>query len=193
MQQLIVKYGFIVWFFICGSPTLFAQNSNDGLVLKTILKRYYKTEKPVYKGRSQLLYLYCNRANNNEEMLEALQNTKLPSDFRTEIRTKIASDLADQDWAAALSQIFETDQTQLKQKINGCLSLDQYQEVSKRLNLNNQRLMIISKPLYHSKSNIALVKVVFYRNIEHNNGAILLLEKINNEWIIKDYLNPWST
>lgn len=193
MQQLIVKFTFIIWFAIGYSPVFLAQNSNDALVLKTILNRYYKTEKVVYKGRSQLLYLYCNRANNNEEMLEALQNTKLPGDFRKEIRSKIADDVGDQDWSEALLQIFETDKTKLQQKISECLSLEQYQEVSKRLNLNNQRLMIISKPLYHSKSNIALVKVVFYRNIEHNNGAVLLLEKVNNEWIIKDYLNPWST
>lgn len=193
MQQLFVKFTFIIWFAIGLSPAVHAQNSNDDLVLKTILNRYYKTEKPVYKGRSQLLYLYCNRANNNEEMLEALQNTKLPADFRKEILSKITSDLGDQDWSAALSHILETDENKLQQKIGECLSLEQYQEVSKRLNLNNQRLMIISKPLYHSKSNIALVKVVFYRNIEHNNGAILLLEKVNNNWTIKDYLNPWST
>ncbi len=63
----------------------------------------------------------------------------------------------------------------------------------KKLNLNNQRLMIISKPLYYSKSNIALVKVTFYRNIEHNNGSILLLEKTNGNWVITAYLNSWST
>ena len=193
MQQLLVKITFIISFAIGCSTISLAQNSNDALVLKTVLNRYYKTEKPVYKGRSQLLYLYCNRANNNEEMLEALQNTKLPADFRKEIRSKISSDLSDQNWTTALSHIFETDENKLQQKIGECLSLEQYQEVSKRLNLNNQRLMIVSKPLYHSKSNIALVKVVFYRNIEHNNGAILLLEKVNNNWTIKDYLNPWST
>ena len=193
MQQLLVKITFIISFAIGCSTISLAQNSNDALVLKTILNRYYKTEKPVYKGRSQLLYLYCNRANNNEEILEALQNTKLPADFRKEIRSKISSDLSDQNWTTALSHIFETDENKLQQKIGECLSLEQYQEVSKRLNLNNQRLMIVSKPLYHSKSNIALVKVVFYRNIEHNNGAILLLEKVNNNWTIKDYLNPWST
>ena len=53
--------------------------------------------------------------------------------------------------------------------------------------------MIISKPLYYSKGNIALIKVVFYRNIEHNNGSILLLEKVNGVWAIKEFLNTWST
>ncbi len=193
MRLFILKLFFSLLLVVGCSFFSHAQNSNDALVLKTILNRYYKTEKPVYKGRSQLLYFYCNRANNNEEMLEALQNSKLPADFRNEIRTKIASDVAEKNWTSELEIIFSTDQSKLKQKISECRTLEQYQEISKRLDLNNQRLMIVSKPLYHSKSNIALVKVVFYRNIEHNNGAVLLLEKVNNEWIIKEYINPWST
>lgn len=177
---------------LIGCQFSFAQ-SNDELVLKTILQRYYKAEKPVYKGRSQLLYFYCNRANNNEELLGTIQDRKLPKDFLNDIRQKINSDIAEQNWSAELNAIIETDKTNLKIKINDCLSLEKYQEVSKRLNLNNQRLMIVSKPLYYPKQNIALVKVVFYRNIEHNSGSVLLLEKINGEWIIKEYLNPWST
>ncbi len=169
-----------------------AQHPEDTAVLKTILHRYYKTEKPVYKGRSQLLYLYCQRANNNEELVEAIQGTAIPKDFKQEIRAKIA-DWSEKDWLAELESIYQTDQTNLRQKISKCLTLEQYQEVSGRLNLNNQRLMIVSKPLYYSKSNIALVKVTFYRNIEHNSGAVLLLEKTNGHWTIKDYLNAWST
>jgi len=38
-----------------------------------------------------------------------------------------------------------------------------------------------------------LVKVVFYRNIEHNSGSILLLEKATSGWEIKEYLSPWAT
>jgi hypothetical protein len=79
------------------------------------------------------------------------------------------------------------------QKISTCQDLESYQAISKKLNLNNQRLMIISQPIYYSKSNLALVKVTFYRNIEHNNGVILLLEKADNNWVIKEYLNEWST
>ncbi len=168
------------------------QNPEDAVVLKTVLQRYYKTEKPVYKGRSQLLYLYCERANNNEELVEAIQGTALPKDFKSEIREKIKDNHA-QDWLSALDLVYASDKTNLKQKISQCLSLEKYHEASKRLNLNNQRLMIISKPLYYSKANIALVKVTFYRNIEHNNGAVLLLEKSGDNWIIKDYLNAWST
>lgn len=174
-------------------PTLSAQNNDDALILSTILHRYYKNEKPVYKGRSQLLYLYCSRANNNEELVEAIQGTQIPADFKKEIRTKI-TDWSEMDWLSALDEVYASDKTNLKQKISQCLTLEKYHEVSRRLNLNNQRLMIISKPLYYSKSNIALVKVTFYRNIEHNNGSVLLLEKkTNGNWVIKDYLNSWST
>lgn len=172
--------------------TSFAQGNDDALVLETILQRYYKTEKPVYKGRSQLLYLYCNRANNNEELVEAIQNTKLPADFKKEIRQKIA-DQTEKNWLGTLDDIYTSDKTNLRQKISECLNLEKYHEISKRLNLNNQRLMIISKPLYYSKSNIALVKVTFYRNIEHNSGSVLLLEKADGNWVIKEYLNPWAT
>ncbi|MFT3795537.1 hypothetical protein [Flavobacterium sp.] len=183
----------LIWLAFLGMvPLARAQNTEDAAVIKTVLLRYYKTEKPVYKGRSQLLYLYCNRANNNEELVEAIQSTKLPADFKTEIRQKI-TDTKELDWHNELEAIYKTDQTKLQQKISECLSLEKYHEVSKRLHLNNQRLMIISKPLYYSKSNIALVKVTFYRNIEHNNGSVLLLEKVDGQWIIKDYLNTWAT
>ena len=190
-----MKQGFIKLLFV---PLLFcqfsaAQNTDNAAVLQLILERYYKTEKPVYKGRSQLLYLYCNQANNNEEIFEAIHDRKLPDDFLREMRKTIASDTADRDWSTELAWVFANDKSNLKQKIGECLSLDKYHEVSRRLNLNNQRLMIISKPLYYSKSNIALVKVVFYRNIEHNNGAILMLEKTDGVWTIKEYLNSWAT
>lgn len=171
----------------------FAQEADNAMVLNSILRNYYKTEKAVYKGRSQLLYFYCNQANNNEELFEAIKDHKLPKEFLNEIKLKVTTDLEEKSWSNELNTIFETDKTNLKIKINACLALEQYHEISRRLNLNNQRLMIVSKPLYYSKSNIALVKVVFYRNIEHNNGCILLMEKVNNIWTIKEYLNPWST
>ena len=68
------------------SELCFAQENQNSLVLQTILETYYKNEKPVYKGRSQLLYLYCNQANNNEELIEAIKDKKLPQEFINEIR-----------------------------------------------------------------------------------------------------------
>ena len=170
-----------------------AQQSNNASVLNVILQKYYKTEKPVYKGRSQLLYFYCEKANNNEELIEAIKDKNLPKDFLKEIKSKIVSDINSENWASELNEIYATDVTKIKQKINDCQSVENYHVLSKKLYLNNQRLMIVSKPLYYSKGNIVLVKITFYRNIEHNNGVVLLMEKINNQWVIKDELNSWST
>lgn len=183
----------ILLFLLLFSRQFLTAQTDDAKVLETILQRYYKTEKPVYKGRSQLLYLYCNRANNNEEIFEAIKNRKLPNEFLQQMRVQVANDQTDKDWSKELNSIYENDTFKLKQKIVECLSLEKYQEVSKRLHLNNQRFMIISKPLYYPKDNIALVKVVFYRNIEHNSGSILLLEKTATGWEIKEYLSPWAT
>ena len=171
----------------------FGQENQNQLILKTILENYYKNEKPVYKGRSQLLYLYCNQPKNNEELIEAVKGKKLPKDFLSEIQIKINDNGPEKDWSNELEQIFTSDKNQLKSKVNSCLSLEKYQEISKRLNLNNQRLMIVNKPIYYSKGTIAVVKVVFFRNIEHNSGTVLLMEKVNETWTIKEYLNSWST
>ncbi len=184
-----IKLGIMCLFF----QWSFGQENQNQLVLKTILETYYKNEKPVYKGRSQLLYLYCNQPSNNEELIEAVKDHKLPKEFLLEIQNKIKNNASEKSWSTELELIFNSDKTNLKSKVNNCLSLEKYQEISKRLNLNNQRLMIINKPIYYSKGNIALVKIVFFRNIEHNSGSILLMEKINEIWTIKEYLNSWST
>ena len=183
----------LLLFSIFNFQNVLSQENQNANVLKIVLKKYYKSEKIVYKGRSQLLYFYCDKANNNEELIEATKNKELPKEFLNEIKSKIATDVKIEDWSVELNEIYATDLNNLKQKINDCKTLEKYHIVSKKLNLNNQRLLIVSKPLFYSKGTIALVKITFYRNIEHNNGVILLLEKVNNEWVIKDELNSWST
>ncbi|RZJ29897.1 MAG: hypothetical protein EOO48_06390 [Flavobacterium sp.] len=167
--------------------------SDDTPILKLILQTYYKSEKPIYKGRNQLLFLFCDKANNNEEIFETVNQLKLPANEVRAIRSLVASDTNPENWSTETIKIFADDKTNLSVKVNGCLSLDEYHEKQKRFNLNNQRLMIISKPIFFAGGSKALVKVVFYRNIEHNNGSILVFEKQNDNWIIKDSLNPWST
>ena len=174
-------------------PKAVGQQSTNALVLKEILKKYYKIEKPVYKNRSQLLYFYCDTPNNNEELVEAVKDKKLPTEFFKEIKSKIKSDTIAKNWSSELEEIYSIDKSLLKQKIYKCINLENYNQVSKILHLNNQRLMIVSKPLFYSSGNMVLVKVTFYRNIEHNNGVILLLEKVGADWIIKEELNVWST
>jgi hypothetical protein len=171
----------------------FGQNS-DAPLLKTIVSTYYKTEKPIYKGRNQLLFFYCDKANNNEEIFETVNQLHLPKEESKFIKNQVNTDTQPESWSAELDEIYASDQSNLKIKINACLSLDEYHIKQKKFNLNNQRLMIISKPVFWRDGKTALVKVVFYRSIEHNNGSVLLMQKTaDNNWIIKESLNPWST
>jgi hypothetical protein len=175
------------------SNSSYAQTSETAAVFKTVVNYYYKNEKPVYKGRGQLLYLYCTQAKPNEELLEAIKTAHLPADFFQEIRQKINQKTPEKDWVFELNQLPIKDPLLLKKKINGCVSLAKFQEIRNRLQLNNQRLLIITEPLFYTKQNTVLVKVVFYRSIEHNSGAILLLEKTDGNWYISQLLNEWST
>jgi hypothetical protein len=167
--------------------------TDDSAILKTVLTQYYQTEKPVVKDRTQFLFLFCEKPNNNEQLLETVIEMKLPASVSAKIRSEIASDTNTESWNADLDLLYADDSFRLKEKIRSCVTLEEYQKERAKRNLNNQRLMIISKPILYSDGNRALVKVVFYRTIEHNNGSILHLEKINGEWIIKEYLNAWST
>jgi hypothetical protein len=38
-----------------------------------------------------------------------------------------------------------------------------------------------------------LIKVAFYRNIEHNSGSFFLFENTNGFWTITEVLNEWAT
>ncbi|HEX8268841.1 MAG TPA: hypothetical protein VF581_03020 [Flavobacterium sp.] len=175
------------------SVPFFGQQQEDTKILNAILLNYYKNEKVIYKGRNQLLFLYCEKVNNNEQILETANTLKLPKATIAAIKSEMLSDVAVETWSADLETIYTSDKSSLKTKINKCLSLDEYLNHYKKPNLNNQRLMIISKPILYSNGNMALVKVVFYRTIEHNNGSVLRLEKVGDEWHIKEYLNEWST
>lgn len=169
-----------------------AQNTEATGILETIVRNYYKHEKIIVKGRQQLLFFFCDKANNNEEIFEAVQNLKLPPATAKQIRTAVLSDTAPANWQAELEAIYKSDASKLQSKINECVSVEQYQQMRARLNLNNQRLMIVSKPVFFGPDK-ALVKVTFYRTIEHNSGSVLLMEKGNGAWTIKEQLNPWST
>lgn len=172
---------------------VYGQNLETAAVFKAVVSHYYKNEKPVYKNRGQLLYLYCTQAKPNEELVEAVKSANLPLDFTQEIRAKIKSNTPEKDWTYEWKQLPNKDESLLKKKINGCISLAKFQEIRNRLQLNNQRLLIITEPLFYSKQKLVLVKVVFYRTIEHNSGAILLLEKTEGNWYVSQLLNEWST
>lgn len=174
------------------SPIALAQETDNAALLKVIFTKYYKNEKVIAKNRLQLLSFYCKKAPNNEEVLEVISKSDLLKKNADEIKKQI-NIMLDEDWSAAYNILFDNQNQYLKSKVNACLSFDEYKTVSDRENQNNQRLMIVSKPIYFANNNFALVKIAFYRNIEHNSGSFLLFEKVNGVWIIKESLNEWAT
>jgi hypothetical protein len=163
----------------------------NAAILKVIFTKYYKTEKVIVKGRLQLLSFYCNKAPNNEEVLEVISGNELLKKNTAEIKKQIV--FVNENWSEAYNILFDNQNQYLKSKVNACVTLEEFQEISKQYGENNQRLLIVNKPIYFLKNQFALVKVAFYRNIEHNSGRFLLLEKVNEQWIIKEYLNEWAT
>jgi hypothetical protein len=174
------------------SSVAFSQETENAAILKVIFTKYYKTEKVIAKDRLQLLSFYCNKAPNNEEVLEVIAGNELLKKNAAEIKKQIVFG-PNEDWSKESTILFDNQNQYLKSKVNGCLSLEEFQFISKRNGENNQRLLIINKPIYFSNNEFALVKVAFYRNIEHNSGRFLLLEKVNGIWTIKEYLNEWAT
>ena len=177
--------------FLCCTALGFSQENNEAAILKIILNKYYKTEKVIVKNRLQFLSLYCNKAPNNEEVNEVIQGNKLLQKNAAAIKRQIDITIQE-DWSKELNAIFATENKYLKSKVNNCLSHEEFQKVSKRFNDNNQRLMIVSKPIFFD-TKYCLVKVTFYRNIEHNNGSYLLFENVNGVWTITETLNEWAT
>ncbi len=178
--------------FLLISPITFAQEADNAAILKIIFTKYYKNEKVIAKGRLQLLSFYCQKAPNNEEVLEVISKSDLLKKNAAEVKKQIDITV-NENWSAAYDILFDNQNQYLKSKVNACMSFEDYKLASDRLNQNNQRLMIVSKPIYFAKNTYALVKVAFYRNIEHNSGSFLLLEKVNDEWKIIQYLNEWAT
>lgn len=164
----------------------------DSEILEIVLRHYYKNEKPVYKNRSQLTYFYCDKPNNNEELFETVRTLKLNAKETEIIRKQVETNIKPATWQADLDHIFTTDESQLSIKINKCLSLEEYNE-TRNPRVNNQRLMIVSKPIFYQNQTHALIKVVFYRSIEHNNGSVVHLQKVANKWVIKEFLSEWAT
>lgn len=185
-------YLIVFWLLIFPIKPVLAQENDNAAILKQIFSKYYANEKVIAKGRLQLLSFYCQKAPNNEELLEVIAKNDFLKKNATEIKKQILPQLKE-DWSAAYNIVFDNQNQYLKKKVNTCLSFEEYQKVSERYGENNQRLMIVSKPIYFALGNFALVKVAFYRSIEHNSGSYLLFEKNNDTWTIKDYLNAWST
>ena len=181
----------ILFLFTICAATAFGQVENNAAILKVIFKKYYQNEKVIAKGRLQLLSFYCQKAPNNEEVIEVISKNDLLKKNAAVIKKQI-DNFTEEDWLKEYSLLFGTDNQYLKTKVNDCLSLEEYKKVSDRFNLNNQRLMIVGKPIYFAEK-YCIIKVAFYRNIEHNSGSFLLLEKTEGVWTIKECINEWAT
>ena len=184
------KLKFTFFFFIT-IQLGFSQEIENAAILKVLLTKAYVNEKVIVKNRLQLLNFYCNKAPNNEETLEVISKNDLLKK-NAEIIKKQIDITINEDWSKEFNILFTNQHQYLKSKVNDCLSLEDFQKVSTQYGENNQRLMIVSKPMYFSK-NYCLVKVAFYRNIEHNSGCFYLFEKKNTIWTIIETLNEWST
>ena len=182
---------FLITLFFINTVSVLSQEIENAAILKVIFTKYYKTEKVIVKGRLQLLSFYCNKAPNNEEVIEVISGNELLKKNAAEIKKQIV--FVNENWSEAYNILFDNQNQYLKSKVNACVTLEEFQEISKQYGENNQRLLIVNKPIYFLKNQFALVKVAFYRNIEHNSGRFLLLEKVNEQWIIKEYLNEWAT
>jgi hypothetical protein len=169
----------------------YSQEYKDNEILKILLSKYYANEKVIVKNRLQLLNFYCQKAPNNEETLEVISKSPLLKKHAAEIKKQINNKLIE-DWSNEFNILFTNQNQYLKSKVNNCVSFEEFQALSKKYGENNQRLFIISKPIYFAQK-YCLVKVTFYRNIEHNNGSFFLFEKTNNVWILKETLNQWAT
>lgn len=182
----------ILILFLTCSPAIFSQQEDNAAILKIIFAKYYKEEKVIAKNRLQLLRFYCQKAPNNEEVLAVIAGHDFLKKNAAEIKKQIVIGAAE-DWSAEYQILFTNQNQYLKSKVNDCVSLEQFQAETAQYGENNQRMLIVNKPIYFAQNQFALVKVAFYRTIEHNSGRFLLLEKVNNEWIIKEYLNEWAT
>jgi hypothetical protein len=182
---------FVITLFFINTVSVLSQEMENAAILKVIFTKYYKTEKVIVKGRLQLLSFYCDKAPNHEEVIEVISGNELLKKNVAEIKKQIV--FVNENWSEAYNILFDNQNQYLKSKVNACVTLEEFQEISKQYGENNQRLLIVNKPIYFLKNQFALVKVAFYRNIEHNSGRFLLLEKVNEQWIIKEYLNEWAT
>ncbi|MGC4042119.1 MAG: hypothetical protein QM710_15350 [Flavobacterium sp.] len=189
MKHFYLKIAFLL---LMSSPAVLAQEADNAALLKVIFTKYYKNEKVIAKGRLQLLSFYCKKAPNNPEVLEVISKSELLKKHADEIKKQMAIN-NEEDWSAAYNILFDNQNQYLKSKVNACLSYEEFQKVSDREGENNQRLMIVHRPIYFSNNDFVLVKVAFYRSIEHNSGCFFLFEKTNGVWTVKETLNEWST
>ncbi len=187
MKKFLLFFVFVFFIPSC----LFSQTADNTSILKLFLSKYYSNEKVIVKNRLQLLSLYCNKAPNTEEILEVISKNDFLKKNAVSIKQQINPSI-NENWHEEINQLFNNQNQYLKSKVQNCLSLEEFQESTKKYGENNQRLMIINKPIYFAE-NYCLIKVAIFRTIEHNSGTFFLLKKTNSNWQIEEIVYSWET
>lgn len=188
MKTIFLFVGLLFFTYSTGQNTV---NDNAAL-LKIILNHYYTNEKPIVKDRLQLLYFYAEKANNTFEMVEGCKNHPLLKKFLTEIKKQIQGQLKPENWQSEYQLVFTNQNQFLQKKVQTPVSLTDFQTKTQSYGENNQRMLIVNRPIYLPQ-NYCLIKVGFYRSIEHNSGSFVLFQKVNGIWQWIEEFNRWET
>lgn len=190
--QKMSKCWVILWAFIglLGQ----AQNTptDNAVLLKLLLNRFYAQEKPIVKNRLQLLYFYRDKAPNTLELWDGCRNHPILQSRLEAIKKQVQTPKAPETWDAEFSLLFAKENQYLKQKVQQPVTLAQFEKDTQRFGENNQRMMIVNQPIYLDQG-YCLIKVGFYRSIEHNSGSFFLFQKKGDTWQIVDEFNRWET
>lgn len=119
---------FVITLFFINTTSVLSQEIENAAILKVIFTKYYKTEKVIVKGRLQLLNFYCNKAPNNEEVLEVISGNELLKKNGVEIKKQIL--FVNENWSEAYNLLFDNQNQYLKSKVNACVTLEEFQEIS---------------------------------------------------------------
>lgn len=168
------------------------QVQDNAALLKLILTKYYANEKPIVKNRLQLLFFYSEKANNTVEISEGCKTHPVLKNFYAEIKKQIQIENQQENWNAEFQLLFTNQHQYLQTKVQTPVSLEKFQALNQSFGENNQRMLIVNKPIY-LPNNYCLIKIGFYRSIEHNSGSFVLFQKNNGVWQWIEEFNRWET
>lgn len=186
------RFLLVFWFLLAGKAV--GQNSvhDNAALLKILLTQYYANEKPIVKDRLQLLFFYEEKANNTLEISEGCKNHPVLKYYLSDIKKQIQTPTPSENWKKEFELLFTNQHQYLQKKVQAPVSLAEFQSKYVASGENNQRMMIVNQPIY-LPNNYCLIKVGFYRSIEHNSGSFILFQKINNQWHWIEEFNRWET
>ncbi|MFM2229732.1 MAG: hypothetical protein RL607_990 [Bacteroidota bacterium] len=188
MKRIFLAFWFLFSGLALGQNTV----QDNAEILKIVLTHFYSNEKPIVKDRLQLLFFYVEKATNTIEIVEGCKNHPILKTKLTEIKKQIQTNTNAENWNAEYHLVFSNQNQYLQKKVLTPVSLAEFQSKTQSYGENNQRMLILNQPIY-LPNNYCLLKVGFYRSIEHNSGSFVLLQKINGVWKWMEEFNRWET